>query len=683
MKLSAKILAAAVAAAMAVSGCGASAVSTSSQTGSAASSGTSSTASSEASSASSGSTASAADSSSLKLDDTKWNFDSANNAYWQIGLAYCTSPEDTNYESMGIYVPAAYMTAKDNGDGTYTCTVNKSGTVGSFTGEDAPMVLPVETPGYAAIPAPTQFSYDSVSSYLEAGYVFLNPGCRGNSGSMGHAGMSTQTAAGTASGTTASAASSTSSTAAAAQSGAPWGVTDIKAAIRYVRYNSSSVPGDSSKIFCYGMSGGGAQTSLLGTTGDSPLYTPYLNKIGAAMTDDSGAAISDAICGAMCWCPVTSLDIADEAYEWMMGQCVTTDTRADGTFTAALSKDMAAVFADYINKLGLTDSQGNALTLSSSASGVDLAGTYYDYIKSTIETSLNNFLSDTTFPYTPSSQSSVMGGMGVMGGGGRPTMSGAPSDMSGLPDMSGASGLPDMSGASGMPSGASGTAMSGTASGSTASASSATYNTAQEYIDSLNGTSPWITYDAASNTATISSMEAFVQNCKTPTKGVCAFDSLDLSTAENNVFGDASNTPEHFDSYLAGLLSENQSKYASLSGWDASYVTDYANIASVTDELSTSTEVRGNMYDPIYFAAKTCAGSGTSTIAPYWRIRTGIFQGDTSLTTETNLALALQSCSSVKDVDFATVWGQYHTMAERSGDSTSNFISWVAQCCEK
>jgi hypothetical protein len=564
---------------------------------------------------------------------------------------------------MGIYVPAAYMTATANGDGTYTCTVNKSGTVGSFTGENAPMVLPVETPGYAAIPAPTQFSYDSVSTYLQAGYVFLNPGCRGNSASMGHAGMATQTASGTA----ASASASTASATATAQSGAPWGVTDIKAAIRYVRYNSSSVPGDSSKIFCYGMSGGGAQTSLLGTTGDSPLYTPYLNKIGAAMTDDSGAAISDAICGAMCWCPVTSLDIADEAYEWMMGQCVTTDTRADGTFTAALSKDMAAVFADYINKLGLTDSQGNALTLSSSSSGVDLSGTYYDYIKSVIETSLNNFLSDTTFPYTPSSQSSVMGGMGVMGGGSRPTMSGMPSDMSGMPDISG------------MPGGGPG----GTASGSTTGSSSTTYNTAQEYIDSLNGTTPWITYDAATNTASISSMEAFVQNCKTPTKDVCAFDSLDLSTAENNVFGDASNTPEHFDSYIAELLSANQSKYASLTDWDASYVTDYANIASVKDELSTSTEVRGNMYDPIYFAAKTCAGSGASTIAPYWRIRTGIFQGDTSLTTETNLALALQNCSSVKDVDFATVWGQYHTMAERTGDSTTNFISWVAQCCAK
>jgi hypothetical protein len=29
--------------------------------------------------------------------------------------------------------------------------------------------------------------------------------------------------------------------------------------------------------------------------------------------------------------------------------------------------------------------------------------------------------------------------------------------------------------------------------------------------------------------------------------------------------------------------------------------------------------------------------------------------------------------------DFATVWGQGHTKAERTGDATSNFIEWVAQ----
>ena len=46
----------------------------------------------------------------------------------------------------------------------------------------------------------------------------------------------------------------------------------------------------------------------------------------------------------------------------------------------------------------------------------------------------------------------------------------------------------------------------------------------------------------------------------------------------------------------------------------------------------------------------------------------------------TNLALALQQYTGVSDVDFATVWGLKHTMAERTGDSTANFISWVADC---
>ena len=36
----------------------------------------------------------------------------------------------------------------------------------------------------------------------------------------------------------------------------------------------------------------------------------------------------------------------------------------------------------------------------------------------------------------------------------------------------------------------------------------------------------------------------------------------------------------------------------------------------------------------------------------------------------------------VEDVDFATVWGQGHTMAERTGSSTENFIAWVNGCCK-
>ena len=48
-----------------------------------------------------------------------------------------------------------------------------------------------------------------------------------------------------------------------------------------------------------------------------------------------------------------------------------------------------------------------------------------------------------------------------------------------------------------------------------------------------------------------------------------------------------------------------------------------------------------------------------------------------------NLALAAKNYSSDTNVDFETVWGQGHTMAERSGDSTSNFITWVNECMAK
>ena len=86
------------------------------------------------------------------------------------------------------------------------------------------------------------------------------------------------------------------------------------------------------------------------------------------------------------------------------------------------------------------------------------------------------------------------------------------------------------------------------------------------------------------------------------------------------------------------------------------------------------------MYTPLYYLLESQEGYGTSTVAKYWRIRTGINQGDTSLTTEVNLALALEYYDGVESVDFETVWGQGHTEAERTGDSTSNFIEWVNSC---
>jgi hypothetical protein len=91
------------------------------------------------------------------------------------------------------------------------------------------------------------------------------------------------------------------------------------------------------------------------------------------------------------------------------------------------------------------------------------------------------------------------------------------------------------------------------------------------------------------------------------------------------------------------------------------------------------------MYTPIYYLVSNSTyypgGSGSSEVAPYWRIRTGIDQGDTHLGTEINLALALQAYSGVKSVDFETIWGLGHTEAEDSGTASANFIAWVEACC--
>jgi hypothetical protein len=342
-----------------------------------------------------------------------------------------------------------------------------------------------------------------------------------------------------------------------------------------------------------------------------------------------------------------------------MGQFSSSDTRASGTVGAALSADLASAFAGYINSLGLK-SDGKALTLETSSTGVYQAGTYYDYLMSVAETSLNNFLADTTFPYTPTQTAEFPGGStGTTGGG-----------MGGV-----------------RPSGAlpSGALPTGGAlpSASATSTTSTTYDTVQDYIDSLNTDTQWISYDAASNTAAITSLQAFVEHCKTATKGVGAFDELDRGQGENNLLGNGQSQSKHFDAVLAKLLKDNADKYSACSDWNASYVTDYETDLAWTDSLGTSMQTRLDMYNPMYFLSPYYDGYQTSTAAKYWRIRTGIDQSDTALTVETNLALALQADENVKDVDFATVWGMKHVEAERTGDSTTNFISWVNTCMGK
>ena len=523
----------------------------------------------------------------LEFNTSNWDFDSTNGVYYQIGLKYCTNIVNIDYQTMAIYVPKEFLSCNENGD-KYKCDINKSGKKGWFSASNAPIVFPVETPGYSAMKAPTSYKYETVSAYVTKGIIFAYAGCRGR-----YEGGETFPA------------------------GAPWGVTDLKTAIRYLRYNKNFIPGDTGKIYTFGFSGGGAQSCLMGVTGNSELYTKYLENNGAAMEDSEGNKIKDNVKGSQCWCPITNLDTADEAYEWNMGQYYNTDTRAEGKFTEVLSKDLADEYVKYVNDIKLKDPKGNELTLTETNSG-----TYYDYLKSIIEESLNNFLSDTTFPWTRKDEKP----------GPRPEN------------------LEE----------------------------ERTFNTISEYISFLNSDNEWVKYDSTKNKYIITNIGDFVKNCKSASKKVGAFDDLNRNQAENQVFGiSGTNYSKHFDKIMYNLLNNNKEKYQTKSDWKDSYPDDYLNDFDDKDSLQSEISYRLNMYNPMYYLISYYQGFNTSDVADYFRINSGIFQSDTGNVVEMNLYLALMNLG--KKVNFTNVWEKQHTKAERKGDSDTNFINWIAE----
>ena len=186
---------------------------------------------------------------------------------------------------------------------------------------------------------------------------------------------------------------------------APGLIVDMKAAVRYLRHNAGKLPGDTEKIISNGTSAGGALSTLIGATGDSKDYESYLKALGAADERDDIYASS-------VYCPITDLDHADMAYEWMFNGVNTyhqghigamkppagnsqaepagvvnnrpdnapVEAAAETEMTAVqkqASKDLKAMYPTYINSLHLVDENGKALTLDENGKG-----SFADYIKS-------------------------------------------------------------------------------------------------------------------------------------------------------------------------------------------------------------------------------------------------------------------------------------------------------------
>ena len=318
-------------------------------------------------------------------------------------VVYTAKPASVASESMSIFIPEAYFT--------------KGGTVNGYTAKTAPIFLPNGVGGYMPGDSKEPSDSDRMSGganaslvALSKGYVVAAPAVRGRT-TVGDDG---KTYVGK----------------------APALLVDYKAAVRYLRHNRHRLPaGNTDRIISDGTSAGGALSALLGATGNSKEYDAELRAIGAAHERDD-------IVAAMAYCPITDLDHADMAYEWMFngvneayqhsapmspllplkagsmpgalkvgdavvplgpGPVVQGDSAAADRPDNAPVEDSSAVemtqaervasdqlkalFPDYVNSLGLKDRQGRALTLDE-----DGTGSFADYIKSVYAASAQSAL---------------------------------------------------------------------------------------------------------------------------------------------------------------------------------------------------------------------------------------------------------------------------------------------------
>lgn len=584
---------------------------------------------------------------SLALDTSAWRYDSENDVYFQLGLTYCKTPATTTYESLAIFVPGPYFSAEENGD-TYTCTVNEKAVVGNFTPSTAPILMPINTGGLAAQASPTAYGYDGLAPYLEAGCVYVYAGFRGRSAGYDTSTGSNELFAG----------------------GSPWPVVDLKAAVRYLRYNAACLPCDASRVFVFGFSGGGGASAVLGASGDAALFEPYLSQIGAITHDAEGNDVSDAIAGSASWCPSTSFDVADAAYEWCQGQYASDGTRAEGTWTGRLSLDLAAAYAGWVNEMDLRDEDDVQLTLDETETGVYSMGSYATQLLSEIDEAATHFVQNASFPYTYTPQhlddptfpgdpnlAATRAADAVQA----PVSTPAPADGTGEAD----------SGETVTPQGLTGVAQ----------VQSTIYDTAQNYFAALNASSWWINYNHRSASVSVSSLRDFSLNLRPASLEASPFDRPDRSSKSNQLFGIGEESTLHFSSVVGSLVEGGSEDYAELEGWEEDYASAWTEDLEKVDALETDMATRVAMMNPLFWLSGHYEGYGQASVAPHWRVNEGLFDSDLPLVTGMNLVLALRKYDGVSSVDHTAVWGQGHVLAERSGSATSNLIEWVVSCC--
>ena len=487
-------------------------------------------------------------------------------------LVYTEKPYEPEYQMLSIYIPEGYF---------------KGESINGFTAETAPIFMPNGVGGYmpGTIIEPQENSrHGGANSALYAlsnGYVVVSPAIRGRS-LKNDVGFATGKA--------------------------PALIVDYKSAVRFVRHNRKKgyIPaGDTEKIIASGTSAGGALASLLGATGNAKEYLPYLKEQGAAKERDDIFAV-------MAYCPITNLENADMAYEWMFQSAnayyggsaagngspnmqkppSNEEIRKGRPLNAPIEKSTGTVitpgqkeisgklsekFAEYLNSLNLRDSIGNRLNLSP-----DGLGLFREYIESL---------------YLTSAQAALDSGENLKN-------------------------------------------------------------------------APWITI--SNGMAVHMDFPKYVKTVKR-LKGIPAFDAFDMSTGENNEFGANEIANKHFTRFalensnfvtIPTLEEEAETRKEKAALYRLATPIEKVKLQKANleeqmekDKLDLSQYMAdGNivrMMNPMRFI-----GLEEIQVAPNWRIRHGALDRDTAIAIPAMLAIKLKN--NHKSVDFRVPWGIGH-----------------------
>jgi hypothetical protein len=443
----------------------------------------------------------------------------------------------------------------------------------------------------------------------------------------------------------------------------PATMTDTKAALRFLRYNYDNGflagKGNPDLVFVTGTSGGGALSTVLAASGDSPDYFPSLYEIGAAGGSYDGttytSTLSDAYIGTIAYCPIQDLPMADQAYEYTYNASRTIRTSnanvngslapyADNAIMQA-SDWLANDFVSYINGFGLLDENGQVLTASYVSPSVDdpltevdeslagtTGGTFKAAMQGLLEKGIEKAINEWNEPFpaglsVPYSNADVVNNFATIAG----------------------------------------TTIGGIY-----------YPGFSSWLE-IDGATPTDGIPAPGSVASIINLDRFLTNIpSSAVKQPPAFNGMGLVPAtgqnENNLWGAATESYGYAHEFAwdhAGTAIAGQGAANSSITWDQYLQTDHGKNVALQMKMSSPIPYLNGQANIPYLQYAT--SSDVTTVAKYWYVRHGQADRDTSFAVQTLLYYSLLNNPAVEDLNFNFAWKKAH-----SGNyDTREAIAWL------